>query len=693
MFNHISNPKIKLLLTKVHQHYTYDVVHSKDCDNLAYEISKKCGETISGSTLKRLFGFIKTKSLPNKYTLNLLARYAGYNDYNSFCATEFLVIDTPKNTEVIDYITTKLYKNNVLFTYTNGWHKLSSFLNSNYKATAIIGEGGTGKSAFIASFLNTTPDEHTNIKIIYRLSAKNIIPYLDTINLDTQLLIVDDIEETTYNFVELRNSLIAILKLLVTFKKLKLILSIRPYTWIKLIELLDTQNEKDNWMNVNFNSIDPISVCNINTFIEPKEHTSSVESLQTPFFKSLVNDVDEEVINDWVLLREFFDKKIKITAYAYEKQSFLNHILEHTNLGVDGNRIKREKIQYLIVKHKKAYIDLVSFNIITEHKETNKYGSFVSYYSFGKSIYFEFQILAQLLEQFDGFNPKLVQHIVANYEYEKRLGLLKLATSFALYYLDKNVANLFDIELEEYERQALMIHIAQQIRENKLLQNKILPLFTHSKTGRTFFIERWIDDQNLNGFYGKMIQQYLTIVSSNQDLLFGNALLYYSAYLNQDVKACETYYTSIIHIPDTKTYIHPFVIGRKYMTLLLEEHRLNKSFSNTTIKKIESYINANLKELESDLPVHFSGFEYNILHAEFLCNHYYFTPQILKKLVDFKSLKLHKNDIEDYLLGIFIESYNRSQKLPPNEIQYQLNQIHAWYRVTLLNYLDRLNNQ
>ena len=161
----------------------------------------------------------------------------------------------------------------------------------------------------------------------------------------------------------------------------------------------------------------------------------------------------------------------------------------------------------------------------------NKFGGFKSHYQFGKSIFCNFLILSKLLDKYDGFNRPLLDKITTNYRGERKLNLLKLSVSFALNETDPSIIEIFELNLSEYERQAIMIHLAHQFRENSILQNEILPLFVKSESGRTYFIERWINEEHLNGFYGTIIEQYLLEVSTNQDLIFGHALLYYSAFL------------------------------------------------------------------------------------------------------------------------------------------------------------------
>lgn len=45
----------------------------------------RTGRTISTSTLKRLWGYVRTEQSTTFSTLSLLCRYAGFNDWNQFC--------------------------------------------------------------------------------------------------------------------------------------------------------------------------------------------------------------------------------------------------------------------------------------------------------------------------------------------------------------------------------------------------------------------------------------------------------------------------------------------------------------------------------------------------------------------------------------------------------------------------------
>lgn len=67
-----------------------------DFDALSSEIQNKTGETISPSTLKRLYGYIKPATTPRPSTLSTLARYAGFAGWSDFCDARSVQIGGPK---------------------------------------------------------------------------------------------------------------------------------------------------------------------------------------------------------------------------------------------------------------------------------------------------------------------------------------------------------------------------------------------------------------------------------------------------------------------------------------------------------------------------------------------------------------------------------------------------------------------
>ncbi len=58
---------------------------SYDFEKLSEAVSASTGITLSVSTLKRVFGKVSYGNMPSTHTLNTLARFAGFEDWNGFC--------------------------------------------------------------------------------------------------------------------------------------------------------------------------------------------------------------------------------------------------------------------------------------------------------------------------------------------------------------------------------------------------------------------------------------------------------------------------------------------------------------------------------------------------------------------------------------------------------------------------------
>lgn len=67
---------------KIEAKYGKRIRYSKDCDALASDILHQTKQSISGSTVKRLFGFVKSTQEPRIYTLDVIAVYLGYGSFD-----------------------------------------------------------------------------------------------------------------------------------------------------------------------------------------------------------------------------------------------------------------------------------------------------------------------------------------------------------------------------------------------------------------------------------------------------------------------------------------------------------------------------------------------------------------------------------------------------------------------------------
>ena len=77
----------KLIKEKIHQRFGNEIRYPKDCDALAEHIYQTCKTRISGSTLLRLFGFVKGNRVPRMYTLDIIAEYLGHKSWDQLLSS------------------------------------------------------------------------------------------------------------------------------------------------------------------------------------------------------------------------------------------------------------------------------------------------------------------------------------------------------------------------------------------------------------------------------------------------------------------------------------------------------------------------------------------------------------------------------------------------------------------------------
>jgi hypothetical protein len=77
-------PEIHILLMQVESRFG-NVAKPADFDNLSEDIENATSELLSASTLKRLWGYVNYLSNPRTYTLDVLSRYVGYQNFGNFC--------------------------------------------------------------------------------------------------------------------------------------------------------------------------------------------------------------------------------------------------------------------------------------------------------------------------------------------------------------------------------------------------------------------------------------------------------------------------------------------------------------------------------------------------------------------------------------------------------------------------------
>ena len=60
----------------------------KDFDFLSERVFEKVHQTVSPTTLKRMWGYLSEAVVPRISTLNIMSQFVGYDDWESFCKNE-----------------------------------------------------------------------------------------------------------------------------------------------------------------------------------------------------------------------------------------------------------------------------------------------------------------------------------------------------------------------------------------------------------------------------------------------------------------------------------------------------------------------------------------------------------------------------------------------------------------------------
>lgn len=82
----VYKPEIAELLVLVEKTYPKSLHTSTDFDEFSLHLKREMNESVSTSTLKRLWGYVGDSHLPRMQTLDVLARYIGHAGFKQFCA-------------------------------------------------------------------------------------------------------------------------------------------------------------------------------------------------------------------------------------------------------------------------------------------------------------------------------------------------------------------------------------------------------------------------------------------------------------------------------------------------------------------------------------------------------------------------------------------------------------------------------
>ncbi|WP_461636907.1 hypothetical protein [Labilibaculum euxinus] len=272
---------IERLKSEVLKKFGSELLYTKACRILADEICEETGYRISTTTIRRIYGFLKTRTTPAKFTLSTLSIYVGYATWEQFCASQGGTIKSTykKKRNWNDLYQKSLELSKETYKLVAGqsgipFHSVVSrfhaeerircFLNSSKMATGFIAPGGFGKSSMLAKWFEKNWIRKQSDDVILYLNASFMLSFLnkdfsldrwiqdqldftekDTLkyflenpkDCDARIIFaIDALDEITYDNIKLERLFLQIKQFISNYKdsdKIKLIITSRCSTWEK----------------------------------------------------------------------------------------------------------------------------------------------------------------------------------------------------------------------------------------------------------------------------------------------------------------------------------------------------------------------------------------------------------------------------------------------------------------------------
>jgi hypothetical protein len=172
-----------------------------------------------------------------------------------------------------------------------------------------------------------------------------------------------------------------------------------------------------------------------------------------------------------------------------------------------------------------------------------------------------------------------------------------------------NPSHFESIKNDDKGFEAACRSIAQLLRKNKPLFEKVMVPLAQSKMGRSFYYELFPDYEILSAFQYKGYEYYLENEKSYEGKMFANCLLFMKYFFEGNMVSMKNKWLSIKKLYKKSNPLHPFVLGRYHQTNLIGCYYFQKGEMNNIIEQIfevEKGLPRNSKGLFMD----FSGFHY-----------------------------------------------------------------------------------
>ncbi|WP_184544674.1 hypothetical protein [Mucilaginibacter sp. FT3.2] len=453
-------------------------------------VLEKTGQRISETTIKRFYGFALARFNPSLYTLDTLAKYCNYSNWDDYVNKQDNVFVNPASFVTgLDNLKTDAYKttgftlqalknrSGIPFNMTIKRkfidHHFDEFLSTRYPATILIAPAGYGKTLALCHWVEDKMalTEANNIILFLSYSAlvnahlcgRDLNEWLFALMgyateedvvalLKTQqqkgghfFLIIDGVDENILKikqFQLLINQLLDIVSVYQNNEAFKLVLTMRPSTWVNNSYSFETGhnawffgNLTDQTTNVPLLNIKEVNelATKINPAISEGPAINVAEVLSFPlyfqhYYKQYknnfsLNNVDE--VCSLQLISGFITDKVYANSCIAEKSVLIRAFIAQMDLKEGVYSVNKSKVIDLINKYNSAYAELIHIGFI-EESQTGYDIVQKTTIEFGNICFLEFSIAHTLIFNNDDlFDSRLIQTVNQFLNNQRGYGVIK----------------------------------------------------------------------------------------------------------------------------------------------------------------------------------------------------------------------------------------------------------------------------